>query len=122
MKNEPSASEAAQVLSRLGASKGGRARAEKLSPERRQEIARRAGQARWAKSARKDDGPAGEPEGHHGNAALLGKRVRITLDENVVTEGVLLGFGDGGDFELQQDDGFVYHAWPMLRIEKVERQ
>jgi hypothetical protein len=52
-------------------------------------------------------------------AALLGKRVRVTLDEAVVVEGRLLGFGDGGNFEIEQDDGFVYHAWPMLAIEEV---
>ena len=32
-----------------GGLKGGKARAEKLSPERRQEIAKRAAQARWGK-------------------------------------------------------------------------
>lgn len=37
----------AQALSRLGASKGGKARAEKLSAERRSEIASNAVRARW---------------------------------------------------------------------------
>jgi|HubBroStandDraft_2_1064218.scaffolds.fasta_scaffold1400396_1 hypothetical protein len=55
----------------------------------------------------------------HDHAALLGKRVRVKLDDNVVQEGQFLGFGDGGDFELLQDDGFVYHAWPMLSVEEV---
>ena len=41
---------AAVSLGRLGGSKGGRARAEKLSPERRREIARKAAQARYGKS------------------------------------------------------------------------
>lgn len=41
-------SEAAQALSELGASKGGKARAAKLSPEDRKEIARQAAEARWA--------------------------------------------------------------------------
>jgi hypothetical protein len=40
---------AAVALGRLGASKGGKARAEKLSPERRKEIAKKAAEARWAK-------------------------------------------------------------------------
>jgi hypothetical protein len=40
-------SEAAKKLSRLGASKGGDARASKLTPERRREIARAAVEARW---------------------------------------------------------------------------
>jgi hypothetical protein len=38
---------AAVALGKLGASKGGKARAEKLSPERRKEIARKAAKARW---------------------------------------------------------------------------
>ena len=38
---------AAVALGRLGGKKGGKARAEKLSPERRSEIARRAALARW---------------------------------------------------------------------------
>lgn len=37
-------------LSKLGAAKGGRARAEKLDPERRREIARKAARARWKKA------------------------------------------------------------------------
>lgn len=36
-------------LGRLGGIKGGKARAEKLTPEERHEIARRAAQARWKK-------------------------------------------------------------------------
>jgi len=40
--------EAARVLARLGAAKGGRARAKKLSAPRRKEIARKAAAARWA--------------------------------------------------------------------------
>jgi hypothetical protein len=38
---------AAQMLSKLGASKGGKARADKLSPERRKAIAQKAAKARW---------------------------------------------------------------------------
>jgi hypothetical protein len=37
----------AAALSRIGASRGGRARAQRLSAARRQEIARRAARARW---------------------------------------------------------------------------
>src|SRR5687767_10736320 len=43
------ASEAGQALSRLGAAKGGEARAAKLTKEQRSDIARKAVQARWAK-------------------------------------------------------------------------
>ena len=40
---------AAVALSKLGASKGGKARAKKLSAKRRSEIAKRAARARWKK-------------------------------------------------------------------------
>ena len=55
---------------------------------------------------------------------LLGKRVRVTLDKPegkpaVIAEGILLGFGDEGDFEIQNDGGFVHYCWPMLAIEEV---
>jgi hypothetical protein len=42
------AQKAAQILSKLGASKGGKARAKNLSPERRKAIAQKAAGARWA--------------------------------------------------------------------------
>ena len=40
---------AAVMLGRLGGLKGGKARADKLSPKRRKEIARKAALIRWAK-------------------------------------------------------------------------
>jgi hypothetical protein len=40
---------AAVALGRLGGKKGGKARAEKLTPEQRKEIGRKAAQARWSK-------------------------------------------------------------------------
>ena len=40
---------AAVALGSLGGRKGGKARAEKLKPERRKEIARKAAEARWKK-------------------------------------------------------------------------
>ena len=58
--------------------------------------------------------------------SLLGQQVRVVLDYDPpgdtggvarVTEGQLLGFGQGGDFEILEDDGFVHYCWPMLRIE-----
>jgi hypothetical protein len=42
----------AVALGRLGAQKGGIARAAKLTPEQRSEIARKAVQARWAKRSK----------------------------------------------------------------------
>jgi hypothetical protein len=40
----------AVAMSKLGASKGGKARAAKLTSEQRREIAKKAAQARWAKT------------------------------------------------------------------------
>ena len=42
---------AAVVLGRLGGKKGGKARAKKLTPQQRSNIARRAAQVRWQKVA-----------------------------------------------------------------------
>lgn len=41
---------AAVALGRLGGKKGGKARAEKLTPEQRREIAKQAAKARWSKN------------------------------------------------------------------------
>jgi hypothetical protein len=46
----------AVALAKLGAAKGGRARAKKLSPERRREIARKAAETRWKKKAGHESG------------------------------------------------------------------
>jgi hypothetical protein len=46
---EPKKNPAAVMLGRLGGLKGGKARAEKLSDERKSEIARNAAIARWSK-------------------------------------------------------------------------
>ena len=47
--------ELARELGRRGGLKGGRARAEKLTPEERKEIARKAAKARWDKRRRQED-------------------------------------------------------------------
>ena len=64
-------SRAGTVLARKGASKGGKARAAKLSPERRREIASRAIEERWRRyrAARGLDSPSGQAK------ALPSKRV-----------------------------------------------
>ena len=49
---------AAVALGRLGGLKGGRARADSLTPRQRSAIARKAAKTRWKKS--RPDGPAGE--------------------------------------------------------------
>ena len=47
------ASKAASILSSLGASKGGKARAASLTPEQRSEIAEKAATTRWSKKGNK---------------------------------------------------------------------
>lgn len=47
---ETGKNKAAQELGRLGGLKGGKARAEKLTPEQRKEIAKKAARARWVKT------------------------------------------------------------------------
>ena len=44
----------AVALGKIGGSKGGKARAARLTPERRREIAQKAVLARWAKHKKKD--------------------------------------------------------------------
>ncbi|MDR4494236.1 MAG: hypothetical protein R3B74_07400 [Nitrospirales bacterium] len=46
-KDQPEKNPAAVALGRLGGLKGGKARAEKLSPKKRSEIAKKAAEARW---------------------------------------------------------------------------
>jgi hypothetical protein len=46
---EDSRNPAAVALGKLGGAKGGRARADKLTPARRHEIAQKAGRKRWSK-------------------------------------------------------------------------
>lgn len=45
----------AVLLGRKGGLKGGKSRAEKLSAEKRSEIAKKAAQARWSKNGEKED-------------------------------------------------------------------
>jgi hypothetical protein len=46
---------AAVALGKLGASKGGKARAAKLTPEQRSAIAKKAAHARWAKRRQQEE-------------------------------------------------------------------
>jgi hypothetical protein len=45
----PEKSEKAMTVGRMGGLKGGKARAEKLTPEKRKEIAKKAAEKRWGK-------------------------------------------------------------------------
>jgi hypothetical protein len=47
---------AAVALGKLGASKGGKARAKKLTPEARSTIAKKAAEARWTKRRQQEEG------------------------------------------------------------------
>ncbi len=55
---QPEKNAAAVELGRLGGLKGGKARAEKLTPEQRTENARKAVQARWAAKRATDEAPS----------------------------------------------------------------
>lgn len=57
MEEEKKINEAAKELSKLGASRGGIARAKKLTKEERSEIARKAVEARWARRGPRQDLP-----------------------------------------------------------------
>lgn len=52
-KPKPEKNPAIVALGRLGGLKGGKARAKKLSPDMRKEIARKAAKSRWKKSEKK---------------------------------------------------------------------
>jgi hypothetical protein len=60
--DQSKANKAARELGRRGGLKGGKARAERLTPEQRSEIARRAVEARWAKA-----GKEAIPQATHGS-------------------------------------------------------
>ncbi|HUP25401.1 MAG TPA: P63C domain-containing protein [Thermoanaerobaculia bacterium] len=87
-KKNPHAAE----LGRLGASKGGRARAEKLSDERRSEISRLAAEARWKKEG------SLKPRATHSGVVTLGDveihcYVLESGERILSTRGVMKGLG-----------------------------
>jgi len=56
---------------------------------------------------------------------LLGKQVEVVLDNQnsnspVVVKGKLLSYGEGGDFVVQTDDGFLHYCWPMLECREYD--
>lgn len=54
---------------------------------------------------------------------LLGKQVKVTLAEGrtdqVVAEGQLLSFSEGGEAVLRDEMGLLHYCWPMLKIEEA---
>jgi hypothetical protein len=50
---------------------------------------------------------------------LLGKRVTVTIQDapqKVVVTGTLLGFGEDGEFEVQDSAGIIHYCWPALEM------
>jgi hypothetical protein len=78
------------ALFRLGASEGGKARAKRLTPEQRSEIARRAAEARWA-----DHDPQGVRRAQNVGALVIGDTVLdcAVLEDGtrVINQGTMLG-------------------------------
>ena len=88
--------EAAKELSKLGASKGGIARAQKLTSEERSEIARQAVEARWEKA-----GTIGIPRTHYTGEIHIGDKTLpcAVLDDGtrvLTQEGFLKAIGRSG--------------------------
>jgi squalene-hopene/tetraprenyl-beta-curcumene cyclase len=78
-------SDAARELSKLGASKGGQARANALSPEQRREIARQAVTARWAKAEKlKAEGRVPAPPVPPVTTAARGDALRDQQDRRIM--------------------------------------
>jgi hypothetical protein len=51
----------------------------------------------------------------------LGQQVEVYLgDEKLIIRGQLLGFGQGGDFEILCDDGMIHYCWPMLDVSPID--
>jgi len=55
--SEPRKNPAAVALGRLGGLKGGKARAKKLTPKKRSEIAKKAAKTRWSFKRREESSP-----------------------------------------------------------------
>jgi hypothetical protein len=58
-------------------------------------------------------------ERHQRTVTLLGRKVEVKLDAEVLVRGIFLGFGEGGDAEILEDDGFVHYCWPMLAVVEI---
>jgi hypothetical protein len=75
--------EAAKELSKLGAAKGGKARAKSLTPEQRQAIGRAAVEARWRKAGRLTE----IPQATHGSPDRPLKIANVELQAYVLSDG-----------------------------------
>lgn len=94
-------SEHAKALSALGASKGGIARAEGLTPEERSAIARRAAEERWATTK-------GLPRETHTGILKIGQGIPCSVLDNEMrvfsVNGLLRAFGSGAKGRVQLSD------------------
>ncbi|MCX5646752.1 MAG: P63C domain-containing protein [Phycisphaerae bacterium] len=81
---QPAGNEAARELSKLGASKGGKARAESLRPEERSEIARRAVNVRWQRVGKGKTLPKAT---HEGPLHIKSPTGELTIDCAVLDDG-----------------------------------
>jgi biotin-(acetyl-CoA carboxylase) ligase len=50
---------------------------------------------------------------------LMGKEVRVTLDDQHIATGTLIAYGDDGEIILRDEMGFLHWCWPALNVEAV---
>lgn len=114
------ASEAGQTLSELGAAKGGRARAKKLSAKERSEIARQAAEARWG-SERKSHHLIRAT--HEGELPLGKLRIPCAVTEDgtrlLTQHGFLMAIGRSGKPAGGRGSSFEKVA-PFLALENLK--
>ncbi len=127
MEDESAVKDAAKTMAKSGASKGGIARREAMSPERRRESARKAVQARWAKV--KGQTPEVLPAvnlpvaKHRGFLNLMGIEIpcyvldtgQRVIGRTSATE-MLTGIKGGGDLEKYLSVGTLK---PFIRLDLV---
>ena len=104
--SKKSASDAARELSRLGAAKGGKARAEKLTPEQRSETARLAAETRWGAKAKVNASHVGRLQIANSEieCAVLEDGRRVLTQETFLTAIGRSAKGKGGQI-LSSPDG-----------------
>ena len=110
MSDPKAASEHAKALSALGAAKGGKARAENLSPKKRSEIARQAAEVRWA--------PQAGDQTANATPNLVAEGIEFLPDGTVVSPaGFLAGATYGGMktyTKEKQDLGILFSEVPCI--------
>ncbi|MDP9315775.1 MAG: P63C domain-containing protein [Chloroflexota bacterium] len=122
MMSASNASESARALSAVGAAKGGKARAERLTEEERQDIARRAAEARWGTEIPKAE-YTGELiiAGRRISCAVLTNGKRLLTQESVLKAVGRAGKAKGGkgSVRLTGDERLVNALPPFLAAENL---